>query len=94
MIPGRSGRGQGRWIRSPRITVVSAPVRCAATKLATGWSSAATPSPSVTSSISTPAPTAADVTTTSPSAVDMPNSHGGRSRATTTEVISTGPPDA
>jgi hypothetical protein len=26
-----------------RITVVSAPVRCAATKLATGWSSAATP---------------------------------------------------
>ena len=63
-----------------RITMVSAPVRCAAAKSATGWSSAATPSPSVTSSISLPAPAAADAVTTSPSAADTPKSQAGRSR--------------
>ena len=48
------------------ITEVSGGARCAATNLATGWSSTATPSPSVTSSTSLPTPAAASATAASP----------------------------
>ena len=70
------------------ITTVSAPVRCAVTKLAAGWSSAAMPSPSVTSSMR--CFLAADTGPTPPARRDLRRAvapgHGHGAAASTTQA--------